>query len=392
MPITMAFRFLPMKDQDIIAYLKGAVGPAERNAMQDWILESDENSKRFYQIKAAFVASDLDKAHRMVDTEKGLTQFEEMAYSKTIYGRLVPYVKYAAIAIVLLGIGFLFQQGYFDGNDPNLLIPVDEAITLELDDGEIEVISEDGNIQVVDKDGNVVGTQKGTQLIYENEVSEADLVYNTLTVPYGKRFDLRLSDGTSVYLNAGTKIKYPVTFLEGKQRQVFLTGEAYFDVATDVERPFIVNAEELNVEVLGTEFNVSAYAEDESTSVVLVEGSVGLYGDGASLENDTAIVLKPGDQGTFERSNRSLSAKKVNTSIYTSWMNGELVFRNMSFDNILLKMERHYNIQITNQNKELGQERFNASFLDQPIADILRYFNETHEIEYHIENNQVIID
>ena len=381
-----------MKDQDIINYLKGTVSLEERNAMQDWILESDENAKRFYQIKAAFVASNLDKAHETVDTEKGLAQFEEMAYSKTTYRRLVPYLKYAAVAIILLGLGFLYQQGYFDSNAPNLLIPEDEAITLELGNGEIEVISEDGNIQVVNKDGNVVGTQKGKQLIYENETSEADLVYNTLTVPYGKRFDLQLSDGTLVYLNAGSRIKYPVTFLDGKQRQVFLTGEAYFDVTTDTEHPFIVNAKELNVEVLGTEFNVSVYPEDERTSVVLVEGSVGLYGDGASLENDTSIHLEPGYQGSFERSNRDLSVRKVNTSIYTAWMNGELVFRNMSFDNILLKMERHYNVEITNQNRELGQERFNASFLEQPIAEILRYFNETHEIEYHIENNQVIID
>lgn len=388
----IANRFFDMNDQDIIDYLQGPVGPKEKDAMQDWILESRENAKRFYQIKAVIIASKLNEAHETVDTEKGLERFEEIAYSKTTYRRLVPYLKYAAAAIVLIGLGILFQQGFFESTDAQLLVPVDEVITLELENGTIKVIDEDGNTQIMDKDGTVVGSQKGTQLVYEGKAATEEVVYNILTVPYGKRFDLLLSDGTVVYLNAGTKMRYPVTFLEGARRQVFLTGEAYFDVAKDPDHPFIVNAEELNVQVVGTEFNVSAYQEDETTAVVLVEGSVGLYQDGSELEGKTSMFLEPGFQGTFGRANNNLSAKKVNTSIYTAWMSGELVFRNIPFDTILLKMERHYNVTITNQNRELGRERFNASFLDQPIENILRYFNETHEIQYHIENNQVIID
>lgn len=388
----IANRFFDMNDQDIIDYLHEPVGPKEKDAMQDWILESRENAKRFYQIKAAFIASKLNEAHETVDTEKGLERFEEIAYSKTTYRRLVPYLKYAAVTIVLIGLGILFQQGFFESKDAQLLVPMDEAITLELENGTIEVIDENGNTQIMDKDGTVVGSQKGTQLVYESKAATEEVVYNTLTVPYGKRFDLRLSDGTVVYLNAGTKMRYPVTFLEGTRRQVFLTGEAYFDVAKDPDHPFIVNAEELNVQVVGTEFNVSAYQEDETTAVVLVEGSVGLYQDGSELEDKTSMFLEPGFQGTLGRVNNNLSIKKVNTSIYTAWMSGELVFRNITFDDILLKMERHYNLTITNQNEELGQERFNASFLEQPIENILHYFNETHEIEYHIENNQVIID
>src|SRR5690606_22630816 len=139
--------------------------------------------------------------------------------------------------------------------------------------------------------------------------------------------------------NAGTSLKYPVKFLNGQERLVFLTGEAFFDVAEDADHPFIIKADDLNIRVLGTKFNVSAYPEDATADVVLVEGSVGLYDHTAKFDTDT-FLLEPSEKGSFNKKEKKLKSEAVSTSTYTSWIEGELVFRNMSFENILRKMER----------------------------------------------------
>ena len=122
------------------------------------------------------------------------------------------------------------------------------------------------------------------------------MVYNTLKIPYGKKFEVQLSDGTIVHLNAGTSLRYPVQFVKNQSRQVYLTGEAFFEVSKDKAHPFTVNTQEVNVEVLGTKFNVNSYTEDVSTDVVLVEGKVSLYKDKKTAENQ--VYLTPGLKGS----------------------------------------------------------------------------------------------
>lgn len=296
--------------------------------------------------------------------------------------------KYASIILVLLGISYFFKNAYFSKQEP-FVIP-NEQITLQLENGSIKIINEEDSSQLVNSKGNIIGTQSGAQIAYGNDSNTKNLVYNTLTVPYGKRFLILLSDGTTVNLNAGTSLKYPVKFLEGKNREVFLKGEAFFKVAKDEKHPFIVNSASLNIQVLGTQFNVSSYPEDTETDVVLTEGSVNL-----SVVNNTkkTSLLKPGFKASYNKNDTSdIMVNPVITSIYTSWINGELVFRNISFENILKKMERHYNITIINKNSELANEKFNASFRNEPIEKILEYFKITYNINYTINKNKITIN
>ena len=383
-----------MQDQDILNYLKGKLTSDEQGVMENWILASEENARRFNRIKAVFVASGFDETAKTVDTEKAYARLAStvQARSKKSVSRSLSYLKYAAGIAAILGSIYFFQKGGFDDPDTGRLVPGAESITLELADGTVKTLSEDGDLRVMDNTGNVIGTQNGARLTYDGGPADKETAYNTLTVPYGKRFELRLSDSTRVHLNAGTFLKYPVRFARNAKREVFLTGEAYFDVAEDASHPFIVNAGALNVAVTGTQFNVAAYPEDATSNVVLVEGSVELFTNLTATEEKHRLILEPGFKGVLDRRNGSISSKKVRTSIHTAWLNGELVFRNIPFDTILLKMERYYNITFINRNKALGRDRFNASFREEPIERILRYFNETHEIQYHIENNQVIID
>jgi transmembrane sensor len=307
---------------------------------------------------------------------------------KKSFSKKYHLLKYAAVAVLLLGLGHFYRQGYFS-KKPALIIPP-ESITLASENGDIKIINEAGSAKVVDDKGGIVGVQEGNQLVYNNSVTKNELVYNTLTVPYGKRFKIQLSDGTVVYLNSGTSLKHPIAFIQGENRHVFLNGEAFFDVATDKEHPLIVNAEALNIEVIGTKFNVSAYPEDLTTEVVLVEGSVGLYNEKEVLKDGITIV--PGTKGSLEKEKKQISTEKVNIEIYTQWMKGGLVFRNNSFENISKKLERHFNVKINNTNELLTKEIFNASFKEEPIEIILNDFKNSFDFKYKIEENTIYIN
>ncbi|MDI1305217.1 MAG: DUF4974 domain-containing protein [bacterium] len=299
------------------------------------------------------------------------------------------YISVAASIIVLLSIGWSYQHGFF--KQKNDAIINSNEITLHLANGDVQIISAGKKSQVTDSEGNVVANHNGNKIAYDTETPLEKLVYNTIKIPYGKRFELELSDGTIVHLNSGTTLKYPVRFIAGENRQVFLDGEAFFDVTKDKKHPFIVNADNLNIRVLGTHFNVSSYPEDNVTDVVLVEGSVGLYTANEKFDANKNTVLKPGYKGSFNRKDNHIETKPVITDVYTSWMEGRLTFKNMSFNDINKKLERHYNVTIVNQNKKLANEKFYASFGDEPIEKVLSYFNDVHGINYTIENNEILI-
>lgn len=301
------------------------------------------------------------------------------------------YLSIAASIIVLLSIGWWYNQQDVVKTKSDLLINSNE-ITLQLANGEIQVITEGKKTKVTDSKGNLIGNQNGNKIVYDTKTALKELVFNTIKIPYGKRFELELSDGTLVHLNSGSSLKYPVTFITGKSRKVFLDGEAFFDVSKDKSHPFVVNADNLNIRVLGTHFNVSNYGEDDLTEVVLVEGSVGLYNTNENFDTNKSTLLKPGYKGSFNKKDDHISTTPVITDSYTSWMQGGLTFRNMSFKNISKKLERHYNVTIKTQNEKLNNEIFNASFKNnESIEKVLSYFDEVYGIKYTLKNNQIVI-
>ena len=295
----------------------------------------------------------------------------------------------AASLLILISIGWFYQNTITEKN--NKLILSGKEITLQLANGDIQIISEDNTTTVIDADGNTIGTQKGNSIIYNPNAKLEKLVYNTLKIPNGKQFELKLSDGTNVHLNAGTSIKYPVQFIEGQNREVYITGEAFFDVTKDKKHPFVVNADKLNILVLGTHFNVSSYPEDDLTDVVLVEGSVSLSSITESFEIVKNTILKPGEKASFTKISTQISIKNVDPDIYISWMKGSLIFKNMSFKNIITKLERHYDVTITNKNAKLDNEKFSGSFKNQSIAKVLGYFSEIQGFNYTFKDKEITI-
>lgn len=367
----------------------GTITEKELIQLRNWLNNPKNQSELesyvadYHDLNLATLKNNVDRAYCKVE--------QQISRNERPVKKLFPnWAKYAAAVVLLFGFGILLQQGGLSYQIETVVVPKDESITLEFDNGEIQTINVSQTKEVKDADGSVIGTQKQNRISYSQVTPSKDLVFNTLSVPSGKRFQLELSDGTSVHLNAGSSLRYPINFLSEGPRQVFLSGEAYFDVKEDIINPFMVNVDELNVNVLGTEFNISAYREDSNIDVVLIKGAVSMNSQGDLRDGPT--VLMPGQKGSFGKESKNINLDRVNTSLYTSWMQGHLVFREVTFDNILTKLERHYNIEIENRNTDIGYEVFNASFNNVDIENVLSFFNDTHEIDYTIENSKVIIE
>ena len=296
--------------------------------------------------------------------------------------------KYAAFFVIILGLGFYIKSTQQNIVVEEKIVPKADDIVLETENGEQLILEKEEKYQKIDPEINLL--QKSNQLVYDKDLKIETLVFHSLKVPYGKRFDIILSDNSKVYLNSGTILRYPVKFLDNQIREVFLEGEAFFEVSEDKKNIFRVNSNRINVEVYGTKFNFKNYPEDYVSDVVLVNGSVGI----SNSENKSITKLSPGFKGSVDKENFKVDKVKINTKIYTSWIDGQVIFRGESFNQIIKKLERLYNVTIINNNEEISEELFNASIdtENEKIEDVLNYFNKIYNIEYQLFNNKIIIN
>ena len=303
---------------------------------------------------------------------------------------LLNTIKYAAVFCLIFGLGYYSSINSELLDEPQKIIPKSNDIVLTSDDSKVVLEKDDNKTDDKKIISKINLIQKSDQLIYDNNIDIKELVYHSLKVPYGKRFNVVFSDGSKAYLNSGSFIRYPVKFIEDKKREVFLEGEAFFDVTENKNELFIVNSNGINVEVYGTKFNVRNYSEDFNSDIVLVEGSVGIN----NSEVSELTMLKPGFKGSVDKENFRVETSKVNTKIYTSWIDGEVIFRNETFSQILKKLERLYNVTIINNKNESLDEVFNAAIdvENENIEQVLEYFNKIYNIEYQIFNNKIIIN
>tara|TARA_B100001057_G_scaffold443876_1_gene480354 strand:- start:6 stop:1178 length:1173 start_codon:yes stop_codon:yes gene_type:complete len=358
-------------------------------------LESIQNIELFkLYIKinyySIYAMNDLDK-NDVIDVIKRKIDRENR--KSKIFSIFKKSLKYASLFIIAFGLGyysFINDQGY--GIEVKKIIPKADDIVLTNEKGEDIIIKKDEyknkSLVTIDKKNKVV--QKSNELIYNSNSEVNELVYHTLKVPYGKRFDIYLSDGTKVYLNSGSSLKYPVKFLNNKPRQVFLNGEAFFNVTESKENIFSVDSDGINVEVYGTSFNVRNYPEDYVSDIVLVKGSVGI----TNPKTKKITKLTPGHKGSVNKESSIIETTKINTKLYTSWIDGEVIFRNESFNQIVKKLERLYNVTIINNHETISEELFNANIdvENEKIEDVLSYFNQIYNIEYQTFKNKIIIN
>lgn len=312
--------------------------------------------------------------------------------TKTRKNKSNNYLKYAAIFI-----GVFISTSLYFYND--LLFhknPVTDQVTLQLDNGSLETIKENDLFkEIKDEDGILLGVQEKSKIVYKNKkdsLAQTKLTINTLTVPYGKKFQLVLSDGTIVHVNSGSTLKFPVQFIPGKIREVELSGEAYFEVVRNEKDPFIVSANGIKTEVFGTKFNVSSYPNDPFSEVVLVEGSVGVFKDKKRFDTKKDTFLKPNQKASLIKANKSLDISEVKTENYIAWVDGVLLFKNESFENIMKKLERAYNKKITINYQKIKTEKFTGRFDIENIENVLQTFSSNTFFNFNIRKNEIIIN
>lgn len=237
---------------------------------------------------------------------------------------------------------------------------------------------------------SITYSQHGTQVQvngqeqYEQGSGE-EVQYNTLIVPYGRRAKITMEDGTEVWLNAGSRMVYPVAF-DGKNREVFLEGEAYFDVTQRAGHPFFVYTSQLKTAVLGTAFNISAYADDAEQTVVLIQGSVKVHANIGASEQ----LLTPGYKAGYSVIDHNVSKEHVNTLMYTAWKDGRLLFDRAPLQHILKKLSRYFNIRITTEIN--SQSTFSGDLdLAEDIGTVLDAVSASTGLKYEHVTGGIIL-
>jgi len=211
------------------------------------------------------------------------------------------------------------------------------------------------------------------------------LVYNEVEVPRGGEFDLILADGTTVWLNAGSKLRYPVEFV-GNERKVYLEGEAFFDVTRDKQKQFVVETEKAKVRVYGTAFNVYAYPNEDEVAATLVRGAIDLKERGAG----NRIRLEPGEQGCLVGG--KLAKREVDVDMYTAWITGRMVFKSIRLGDMLKHLARWYDVDIVFTEERLKEVSFTGEVKKyDDFTEVLDVIESTQVVHFRIEDRTIIV-
>jgi hypothetical protein len=280
-----------------------------------------------------------------------LKDIEEKQKSGKYIHLLTTVLKYAAVAILFFSIGALlfYRQNKID---PQYL---SQNITEPINNNVAKLIRPNGESILLDNQRSVIEyTAKGkvkinnTTLDTLQSIGNSTSVLNKLIIPYGKTSEILLPDGTKVYLNAGSRFIYPENFID-KNREVFLIGEAFFEVKHDSEYPFIVQTPDINIKVLGTKFNVSAYPSDNIVETVLTEGKVRLKQNNTWLFSES-VDLAPNQLATYNKKSMKTELSTVDTDNYTLWKDRIFKFESTELSKVIKKIERFYNIKVQYSN------------------------------------------
>jgi transmembrane sensor len=303
----------------------------------------------------------LTEEEKILLFSRVLKQVEEKQYGGKSRKLITGFMKYAAVALLFFTIGALLfhKQNQFNPKfyAQKLTEPAPEnSAKLIRANGEDILLKEDKSIIEYKADGRLVVNNDTIREGRSMPATKTEM--NILIIPYGKTSEVLLSDGTKVFLNAGSRLVFPENFT-GKTREVFLAGEAYFDVKHDQSHPFIVQLSDLRVQVLGTKFNISAYSSDNVIETVLVGGRVRMERNNTGLF-EKATELSPNQLASFDRNTQETTVKTVDAENYILWTEGIMKFESTDLSRIIKKLERFYNIRFQFSDPLLGGLRISG--------------------------------
>lgn len=374
----------------IARYLSDEIGEEEQAELTRWRDESPENERLFQEIcKEENIKQNMQK-RQTFHAEDGWEGVQRKIQRHRFRHRILNICKYAAIFIFPVAIATVAI--YKSGNEPQPLSQVEEQIVpggkkavLILDNGEAIDLKSTSGVELKEKDGTVIQVDS-TVLNYQQAPARTSekLAYNKVNVPRGGEYQLMLSDGSKVQLNSMSSIRFPVQFAQDC-RLVELEGEAYFEVSK-TGQPFIVQTKGMKIEVLGTTFNISAYANEEYQTT-LVSGSVKVQ-----AENGSNRILKPSEQACITPGSNQINVRNVDTAFYTSWIHGKINFKDQRLDDIMKTLARWYDMDVVYENEATKELRFGC-YVNRynEITPLVKLLEQTGRVTVTVEGKTIKI-
>ncbi len=386
----------------IIKFVNRHTTSKEEELLQQWLVDpvNQQLFKEYVQLHHAITHESINKA--LLAKSKESLLFSEVRQispvvskemlKKTNVFSIKPYVKYAA-AVLLIGMATFIYKATQNTSvtateitaTNNTILPGTQKAILTLENGEEVALDSE---QVYQGNGVTVNNAK---VVYENEDAVKKIEYNYLTVPRGGQYMIALADGTQVWLNSASRLKFPKNFIAGSVRVVELEyGEAYFDVSPSSQHQGasfkVLNASQ-EIEVLGTEFNVKAYADDDEIYTTLVEGSVQIS---TALDK---TYLKPGQQAGIAKNNPAINVATVAVKPEISWKDGVFSFKGKKLKEIMKTLSRWYDVEVVFENKALEDIKFKGVIKkDTPLEEILAIMKSNTINNYSITNKKITIN
>lgn len=370
----------------IIASLEGRATDSELTTLHHWLEESVENHALYEDFCKVWRQAGKDVRY---DVGGGWEQIElRLKQSISIHRKrlLIYWMEVAAVVALFIVGGAWYLSDFLSDN------AVTRTTVSQIEPGSKKAIlylGENRQVELGEEQQdslfyeNTTLKQEGNTLVYSGKNQNSEIEeYNRLVTPRGGEYSVILSDGTKVWLNTESELKYPVHF-NGEERRVYLKGEAYFDVAKRNGQKFIVCSDKTQVTVLGTEFNIRNY-EEGVIATTLVEGSVLVGFDGKECR------LKPGQQATIDAT--GISVREVEPILYTAWKDGFFVYRNMTLDHILQELSRWYDFTYFYQNEELGALRLTAKIRKfDSVEDIFEILKTTGHVDFVVKGKTITV-
>lgn len=356
----------------------GSITPEEERVFSEWYNAGQDEE---IIIPDTFAAS--EEAH-------GARMFEAIRQRRAGLNRPRAGRWVAAAAVVLLVASGATLWGISRRTDPlkpvakasEVIRPVGNKAFLTLGDGSVVDLdtARDG---VLAENGKTKIDKQAAHLVYDGEAQGPDTVYNTLSTPKGGIYMVTLSDGSKVWLNASSALRYPTQF-RGATREVELTGEAYFEVAAAPSQPFKVKVDGMTVDVLGTHFDVMAYGDEPSITTTLLQGSVQIG------MNDHHLMLTPGQQSTVARATGQIAARGVDVDEAIAWKNGVFQFNSEDIQSVMRKVARWYDVDVRYEGT-VGQHFTGSAPRDADLATLLRRMELTNEVKFQVTGKTVTV-
>ena len=369
--------------------LEGKLTEEEDLLLNEWKYKNQENLALYHKLSKNPESNFFKNEDQLegVKSDKIWQNINSNIKQKKTRKIRTQFLKYAA-SIVIIGLSTFFLINSSPEKQTNkiaLISPGKNKALLIRDKGETIILDEFVKLK---EDGLEINNNEG-HLVYNNKnLSNDKISYNSIIIPKGGEYNLTLSDGTQIWLNSNSKLKYPTKFT-GKQRIVELEGEAYFDVSKNKDFPFVVKMNDIQIKVLGTSFNVNAYSGDDEIIATLVEGKVEV----SDILREQKEILMPNDQYRINIHNGNYKKTIVDTDMFTAWKDGRFVFNNEKLEDIMVRLSRWYNVEVFFQNNESKNIRFSGDLARyEDFNSVLEMIEFTKKVKFTIKNRSVLVE